>query len=137
VLSAEPIALLGRPHPQRREAPAFLALDLHPLEQESEPIALARPKVHRLCRRVAQVCDQRVQTFVPFRFKDRCEPPPVEGMGLNLRVQDQHRGAPWPKLLDFWGLPNLQVINRDVHAAKCAVETRDRRAARFLETELA
>jgi hypothetical protein len=31
------------------------------------------------------------------------------------------------RLLDFWGLPNLQVINRDVHAAKCATEARDRR----------
>jgi hypothetical protein len=27
-------------------------------------------------------------------------------------------------------LPNLQVINRDVHAAKCATEARDRRVAR-------
>ena len=35
---------------------------------------------------------------------------------------------PWPKLLDFWGLPNLQVINRDIHAAKCAVEAAGRRA---------
>jgi len=37
----------------------------------------------------------------------------------------------------YWGLPNLQVINRDVHAAKCAIEARHRRAARFLVTELA
>ena len=22
----------------------------------------------------------------------------------------------WPRLLDFWGLPNLQVINREVYA---------------------
>jgi hypothetical protein len=29
------------------------------------------------------------------------------------------------------------MINRDVHAAKCAVEARDRRAARFLLSELA
>ena len=29
-----------------------------------------------------------------------------------FRVWAEHRGAPWPKLLDFWGLPNLQVINR-------------------------
>jgi hypothetical protein len=37
-------------------------------------------------------------------------------------------------LLAFWGLPNLQVINRDVHAAKCADEAtyrgRSRTAAR-------
>jgi hypothetical protein len=32
-------------------------------------------------------------------------------------------------LIDFWGMPNLQVINRDVHAAKCATEARDRSAA--------
>ena len=36
------------------------------------------------------------------------------------RVWSECRDAPWPALLDHWGLPNLQVINRDVHAAKCA-----------------
>jgi hypothetical protein len=40
-------------------------------------------------------------------------------------------------LLDFWGLPNLQMINRDVHAAKCAIEARDRLTARSLLSELA
>src|SRR5262249_29954187 len=40
-----------------------------------------------------------------------------------FRVWSEHRHLPWPKLLDFWGLPNLQAINRDVHAAKCANET--------------
>src|SRR6516162_1043406 len=53
-----------------------------------------------------------------------------------FRVWSKHRDAPWPKLLDFWGLPNLQVINRDAHAAKCAIEARDRRVVRSLETEL-
>jgi hypothetical protein len=48
----------------------------------------------------------------------------------------ENRDLPWPKLLDFWGLPNLQVINRDAHAAKCAIEARHRRVARSLETEL-
>jgi hypothetical protein len=33
-------------------------------------------------------------------------------------------------------LPNLQVINRDAHAAKCAIEARDRRAALSIETDL-
>ena len=47
-----------------------------------------------------------------------------------FRVWNEHRNDAWPKLLDFWGLPNLQIINRDVHAAKCAIEARDRRAAR-------
>ena len=46
-----------------------------------------------------------------------------------FRVWSEHRDLLWPKLLDFWGLPNLQVINRDVHAAKCANEARDRRAS--------
>jgi hypothetical protein len=45
-----------------------------------------------------------------------------------FRVWGEHRDTPWPKLLDYWGLPNLQVINRDVHVAKCADEARDRRA---------
>jgi hypothetical protein len=30
----------------------------------------------------------------------------------------------------FWGLPNLQVINRDAHAAKCLAEVQ----ARLLST---
>ena len=33
----------------------------------------------------------------------------------------------WPELLAFWGLPNLQVINRDVHVEKCAGEATYRR----------
>jgi hypothetical protein len=47
-----------------------------------------------------------------------------------FRVWSEHRDLPWPKLLDFWGLPNLRVINRDAHATKCAIEAQDRRAAR-------
>lgn len=44
-----------------------------------------------------------------------------------FRVWREHRHAPWPSLLGFWGLPNLQVINRDAHAAKCAEEAGYRR----------
>jgi hypothetical protein len=47
-----------------------------------------------------------------------------------FRVWSEHRDTPWPRVLDFWGLPNLQVINRDIHAAKCATEARDPRIAR-------
>jgi hypothetical protein len=47
-----------------------------------------------------------------------------------FQVWRQHRETPWPALLDYWGLPNLQVINRDIHVLKCAEEagTRSRRA---------
>jgi hypothetical protein len=48
-----------------------------------------------------------------------------------FRVWSEHRQTPWPDLLNYWGLRNLQLINRDVHAAKCAIEARDRRAARL------
>ena len=48
-----------------------------------------------------------------------------------FRVWNHHRDAPWPELLGYWGLPNLQVINRDVHVAKCNTEARDRNAARY------
>ena len=54
-----------------------------------------------------------------------------------FRVWREHRNAPWPKLLGYWGLPNLQVINRDVYAAKCATEAGDRHAARALASESA
>ena len=53
-----------------------------------------------------------------------------------FRVWKEYRDTPWPKLLDFWGLPNLQIINRDAHSAKSALEARRRRVARCLETEL-
>jgi hypothetical protein len=43
-----------------------------------------------------------------------------------FRLWREHRDLPWPKLLAYWGLPNLQVINRDVHAAKCAEEAKYR-----------
>lgn len=43
-----------------------------------------------------------------------------------FRVWREHRDRPWQTLLGFWGVPNLQVINRDAHAAKCASEARSR-----------
>jgi hypothetical protein len=44
-----------------------------------------------------------------------------------FRVWREHRDTAWPALLAYWGVPNLQVINRDVHAEKCAAEARTRR----------
>ena len=44
-----------------------------------------------------------------------------------FRVWREHRSTPWPSLLDFWGLPNLQVINRDAHLGKSAEEAELRR----------
>jgi hypothetical protein len=46
-----------------------------------------------------------------------------------FRVWREHRGAPWPELLAFWGAPNLQVINCTVHRDKCSSEARDRARA--------
>jgi hypothetical protein len=43
-----------------------------------------------------------------------------------FRVWRDHRHEGWPKLLGYWGLPNLQVINREAHVAKCATEARHR-----------
>lgn len=54
-----------------------------------------------------------------------------------FRVWSELRDTPWPALLDYWGLPNLQVINRDVHVAKCATEVQHRRAARNLASQVA
>jgi hypothetical protein len=50
------------------------------------------------------------------------------------RVWRDHRDEGWPKLLNYWGLPNLQVINREAHVKKCAVEARYR-ASRDLLSE--
>ena len=47
-----------------------------------------------------------------------------------FRVWRQHRDLAWPDLLGFWGLPNLQAINRVAHKEKCASEASDRVAFR-------
>jgi hypothetical protein len=44
-----------------------------------------------------------------------------------FKVWREHRATEWPALLAFWGLPKLQVINRDQHAEKCAAEANTRR----------
>jgi hypothetical protein len=43
-----------------------------------------------------------------------------------FRLWREQRDLPWPSLLSHWGLPNLRVINRDAHAAKCAEEAKSR-----------
>jgi hypothetical protein len=53
-----------------------------------------------------------------------------------FQVWTERRSAPWPELLAYWGLPNLQVINRDVHVRKCAAEARHRRLAASRQAEL-
>jgi hypothetical protein len=44
-----------------------------------------------------------------------------------FRVWREHRDATWPTLLAYWGLPNLQVINREEHFEKSALEASSRR----------
>jgi len=45
-----------------------------------------------------------------------------------FKVWRDHRDVGWPALLFFWGVPNLQVINRAAHVAKCTAETAERAA---------
>jgi len=35
----------------------------------------------------------------------------------------------WPALLIYWGVPNLQVINRSAHVEKCGLESASRAVA--------
>jgi hypothetical protein len=44
-----------------------------------------------------------------------------------FRVWREHRETTWPKLLGYWGLPNLQVINREAHVEKSSAEAFTRR----------
>lgn len=46
-----------------------------------------------------------------------------------FHVWREHRDLVWPRLLDFWGLPNLQVINREAHVEKSSAEALSRRRA--------
>jgi hypothetical protein len=45
-----------------------------------------------------------------------------------FQVWSEHCDLPWPKLLDFWGMPNLQIVNRDIHIAKSVSEAAYRRS---------
>ena len=47
-----------------------------------------------------------------------------------FQIWRDRRDEPWPHLLGYWGLDNLQVINRPAHTAKSAVEAAERAAAR-------
>jgi hypothetical protein len=51
-----------------------------------------------------------------------------------FRVWREHRDLAWPQLLDFWGRPNLQVINRAAHVEKSGAEAATRRRAAVLVT---
>ncbi|WP_244936527.1 hypothetical protein [Methylobacterium currus] len=46
------------------------------------------------------------------------------------RIWREERARPWPELLGYWGLPNLQVVNRAIHAGKCAAEAGERARVR-------
>jgi len=46
------------------------------------------------------------------------------------QVWREHRDVPWPNLLAFWGMPNLQVVNSTVHTLKSVEEARTRAKAR-------
>ena len=43
-----------------------------------------------------------------------------------FQVWRERREEAWPALLAYWGVPNLQVINREAHVAKCAEEAQHR-----------
>ena len=47
-----------------------------------------------------------------------------------FQVWREYRERPWPELLAFWGLPNLQVIGRESHVGKSAEEAGARSVAR-------
>lgn len=46
------------------------------------------------------------------------------------QVARDHAAEPWYRLMRFWTLENLQVINRGPHVAKCAAEARERAGMR-------
>ena len=43
-----------------------------------------------------------------------------------FQVRRERQDLAWPDLLTFWGAPNLQVINRAAHVAKCSAEAAER-----------
>ncbi|WP_288587766.1 hypothetical protein [uncultured Methylobacterium sp.] len=46
------------------------------------------------------------------------------------RIWREERARPWPALLAYWGVPNLQVVNRAIHVDKCAAEAGERASVR-------
>ena len=53
-----------------------------------------------------------------------------------FKVWREHRDMPWPGVLRFWGLPNLQVINQDAHASKSAGEATTRAITRMSRADV-
>jgi hypothetical protein len=47
-----------------------------------------------------------------------------------FKVWRDYQDTDWPALLDFWGVPNLQVINRTAHLEKCGAEAGERSTLR-------
>ena len=47
-----------------------------------------------------------------------------------FQVWRDRRDEPWPTLLRFWGIDNLQVINRPAHVLKSALEAGERAETR-------
>jgi len=43
-----------------------------------------------------------------------------------FQVRRERQDLAWPDLLTFWGAPNLQVVNRAAHVAKCSAEAAER-----------
>ena len=75
--------------------------------------------------------------------KNRC---PLTGARILKDAEVDHRkplyqvwrerdALGWPDLLNFWGAPNLQVINRATHLDKCARESGERARAAGGELE--
>jgi len=54
------------------------------------------------------------------------------GWHRDLWRDAERAGKTWPALLIYWGVPNLQVINRSAHAEKCGLESAAR--ARLRQT---
>ena len=52
-----------------------------------------------------------------------------------FQVWREYRQEPWPDLLAFWGIPNLQVVTREAHTIKCAGEAGGRAKARRTAAE--
>jgi hypothetical protein len=53
---------------------------------------------------------------------------------FRLWREGEHR---WPALLSYWGIPNLQLVNRPAHAQKCARECEERAHLRNAARQLA
>lgn len=81
-----------------------------------------RAEVRALLRRQHFLCPETGIVLGPPARGRLCRPAEVDHVVPLWRVREEREIHPWPAILRFWGLANLQALSTEGHAAKTARE---------------